>query len=194
MQALHEQKQEKRLPLGEQVTDLGQKDLIGRGAWGWWRWGRNLRLLKALASGIESLDDKEDAEGQNNEVDEDRDERTKAHGNFRLRDLDGFRGFIKRADLLDKHELVKTKVDLGYAADERHDDVANHGVDNLAKLRTDDDAHGEVQHVALEGEIPKLLEKSHVQYSVDESSCLWPMHGISTRTCKIEDRLSLYLL
>ena len=40
----------------------------------------------------------------------------------------------------------------------RHDDIAHQRGDNLPKRRSDNDAHGQVEHVAAHDELFKLFE------------------------------------
>jgi hypothetical protein len=53
--------------------------------------------------------------------------------------------------MLEKSSLPKT------CADDRHDQVTRPRVDDLAEGPADDHAHGEIDHVALEGELLEFL-------------------------------------
>src|SRR4029079_5487006 len=103
---------------------------------------------------VHRLDDHEQHPGDDDEVDEQGDEVAVGDGGAILT------GFLKggggRALELDEH--LREVDAAGHQSDDRHKDVVHDRLNQTAKCGADDDADGEVDHVALEGEFPEFLK------------------------------------
>lgn len=165
------------LLLLEQVADLRKQQLLLRR--GGCRSGCRGRLLLA-GEPVHQLDHQKDAEGQDREVDALLDEGAvvpvdRFHGGrgddrITCRDdvadrLHGVRRGV--AQLRDVEPQLREVRVADQRPDRRHEDVVHERRDDLAERAADDDAHGHVHDVALEGELLEFLEKSHNDVQFD---------------------------
>src|SRR6185436_4073643 len=126
-------------PALQQVADLGEQLLVLRR-----RRGRGVLLLLLAHHPAEKLDDKdEEHQGEDQEVHDLAEEQAVG-------------------DLLAVEHPLPLEVALlagHHHADEGHDDVFHQRIDDLAEGGADDHADGEVDDVALEGELLELVEQ-----------------------------------
>ncbi|CDX16593.1 hypothetical protein MPLB_1610003 [Mesorhizobium sp. ORS 3324] len=139
--------------LGEQVADFGKQRDVGRRRRGG---GSGLLALQLLAQIVHGLDHEEDNEGKDQKIQRHGDEiAIGEHGALLSRV-----GQVCGGDIVRQTNEVVGKVDASKRADERHDDVVDQRIDDFGEGSADDDADGQVHHIALGNEFLKFFQHS----------------------------------